>query len=190
MIDFIKKILKIIFNKNEKQDKMDPVDEFNQVEIKPTQKRTYKKKKIMTDTEKTFYNRLKVLLPDGYLLFPQINLQSIIDIEEKPRFKNELFRNIDYGIFDEKTLELKLLIELNDYYHNINNKTKNRDKKVKKLIKEAGYNLTSFWLNKPNKDEYIIYIFKTYLEEKGTHPTSNINEIFNNNILKDEEEIL
>lgn len=181
MIKFLKKLLKLFF---------DIKEETPKVETKSPQQRTYTKKRIMTETELKFYNRLKKLLPNGYIIFPQINLQSIIDIEENPRFKNELFRNIDFGVFDENTLDLEFLIELNDHYHNTNNKTKSRDKKVKTLLKQSGYQLTTFWLNMPNNDEYILGIYNKYLKEKGTPPTSDIIENSNNNIINNNDEII
>ncbi len=47
---------------------------------------------------------------------PQVNLASIIKKEKDfpTQYQNELYRNIDFGIFDKDTMEVKLLIEIND----------------------------------------------------------------------------
>ena len=65
--------------------------------------KTYSAKgSIMTDCEKSFFETFKQIVPPGYIVQPQINLASIIDKENQHRYRNELFRNIDFGIFNEQ----------------------------------------------------------------------------------------
>ena len=56
-------------------------------------------------------------------------------IKKNTKYHTELFRNIDFGIFN-KDFELLLLIELNDKSH-IQRNRKIRDRKVKNILKEC-----------------------------------------------------
>ncbi len=111
----------------------------------------------MTYNERIFYNKL-IELEDEYNLKiqPQINLATIIKKKNNNYYKrvNELFRNIDFGIFSKNYNDLLLLIELNDKSHN-KKERKLRDEKVKDIVKEAGIKLITFYTNFPNKEEYI-----------------------------------
>lgn len=69
----------------------------------------------MTNAEKDFYQKLKPL-EKKYKIIPQVNLGAIIEKKSSIKYRNELFRNIDYGIFT-KDFKLLLLIELNDSSH-------------------------------------------------------------------------
>lgn len=122
---------------------------------------SYCKKRIMSNEEIKFYNLLNSILENKYIIWPQINLAAVINKKNDynysnnyRKFQTELFRNIDFGIFDKETLDLLLLIELNDNTHN-NLDRKKRDNKVKEICNKCGYNIISFWLNKPNKPEYV-----------------------------------
>lgn len=116
-----------------------------------------KRKKFMTYNERIFYNKL-IELEDEYNLKiqPQINLATIIKKKNNNYYKrvNELFRNIDFGIFSKNYNDLLLLIELNDKSHN-KKERKLRDEKVKDIVKEAGIKLITFHTNFPNKEEYV-----------------------------------
>lgn len=137
------------------------------VELTRTEEKTIKqvnfycKKRIMSTSEIKFYNLLKDVLEGNYIIWPQVNLAAVVDknphyhySNNYRKFQNELFRNVDFGIFDKDTFELKLLIELNDQSHNKPNRKK-RDEKVKLLCNKCGYNLITFWLNKPNEPSYV-----------------------------------
>lgn len=76
----------------------------------------YKKKSIMTNAERCFYNKIRCLEPE-YKVIPQVNLASIISKENNNRYYTDLFRNIDFAIFDTNLQEILLLIELNDETH-------------------------------------------------------------------------
>ena len=85
---------------------------------------------------------------------PQLNLASIINKEGNYKYRNELFRNIDFGIFSKDYKELLLLIEINDKTHNNYNRRK-RDIKVDNIVDNAGIKLIKFYSNYPNKKDYI-----------------------------------
>ena len=135
----------------------------NFVEIKVTNKsetkfvnnNIYTKKKLMTDYEKYFYNILKELEPElNIKIHPQINLASIITKHTNNYYISELFRNIDFAIFDKNYDKLLLLIEINDSTHKTYKRII-RDEKVDAIVKNAGIRLIKFYSNYPNKKDYV-----------------------------------
>lgn len=113
----------------------------------------YNKKVFLTSNEYSFYTKMISLENELHIhIVPQVNLGTIID--KSYGYRNELNRNIDFGIFDSTYKNILLLIELNDNSHNNQNR-KTRDKKVKEICKEAGIKLITFYTSKPNE---IIYV--------------------------------
>lgn len=112
----------------------------------------FKSKKLMTDAEKNFYKIVQYFNVD-YIIQPQINLASIIKIKDKRKI-SELFKNIDYGIFD-KSYNILLLIELNDSTHLLKNRII-RDKKIKNICKKANIPLLTFYTRYKYDKDYII----------------------------------
>lgn len=86
---------------------------------------------------------IKKYLPSNYVLRPQICLASIIEKVDQNTYVNELFRIIDFGVFDQYN-NILLLIEINDRTHNSLNR-KIRDQKVLAICKEAEIPLLTFW---------------------------------------------
>ena len=123
-------------------------------ENQPVQEtKIYIKKNFMTQSELFFYEKIKELETD-YKIVPQINLATIIKKTSKG-YINELFRNIDFAIFDKEYKNLLLLIELNDSTHNDNNR-KDRDLKVKKICNDANIKLIVFYTKYPNEKDYVL----------------------------------
>lgn len=112
----------------------------------------YEKKQFMTQYEKYFYNVINKL-NDKYIIIPQLNLATIINKKNKT-YCNELFRNIDFAIFDKK-FNIKLLIEINDKTH-LQEKRKKRDINIKKICNDANIPIIFFYSKYKNKPEYII----------------------------------
>ena len=112
----------------------------------------YEKKQFMTQYEKYFYNVINKL-NDKYIIIPQINLATIINKKNKI-YCNELFRNIDFAIFD-KNFNIKLLIEINDKSH-LKTKRIKRDINVKKICKDANIPIIFFYSKYKNNPKYII----------------------------------
>lgn len=109
------------------------------------EKNIYKKKNIMTDYEYKFYLILKELEKYNYKVIPQVNLATI----------TELFRNIDFVIFNEDLTDVLLLVEVNDATHNTK-KRKSRDIKVKSICANAGLNLITFYTKYANEKSYVL----------------------------------
>lgn len=140
------------------------VDIVNDIEEKM---HLYEVKPLLTTSELAFYTKIEEL-NNNYVIVPQVNLASIIN-KIHGGYQNELYRNIDFGIFT-KDFKLLLLIELNDNTHN-SHKRKERDLKIKKILDDCNIKILYFYTKYPNEKEYII----NRIQE-------SINGIQNNNI--------
>lgn len=119
------------------------------------EKTVYKKKNIMTDYEYKFYLILKELEKYNYKVIPQVNLATIVEKVNNKKYYTELFRNIDFVIFNEDLTDVLLLIEVNDATHNTK-KRKSRDIKVKSICANAGLNLITFYTKYANEKSYVL----------------------------------
>lgn len=128
----------------------------------------YSIKAFLTPYEFEFYKIIKQLEQQGFIIVPQINLASIIN-KENSKYRSELFRNIDFGIFDNN-FNLKLLIELNDKSHQ-NYERRDRDLKVKKILNDCNIKLINFYTYYPNEKEYVLK--RIYNELETTIKTQN-----------------
>lgn len=63
----------------------------------------------MTKAERDFYDKIKYLEPE-YKVIPQVNSASIVSKENNNRYYTDLFRNIDFAIFDNN-LEKSFIID-------------------------------------------------------------------------------
>lgn len=68
----------------------------------------YEIKPFMTIYERRIYNIL-LKLGDNYKIIPQVNLASIIKKKNNDHYYNDLFRNIDFAIFDRDCDNLLLI---------------------------------------------------------------------------------
>lgn len=118
------------------------------------------KDRLLTRTEVEYYNVLNAYFGDDYLILPQINLASVID-KEGSGYRSELFRNVDFGIFDFNFRPV-LLIEINDNTHFRKDRIE-RDKKVADICKKAHIPLVTFWTKDGLNQEYIYKTIKKYL---------------------------
>lgn len=148
IIEFIKKILGIKNITEEKKEKI----------------KIYAKKEFMTKYELDFYKKIKEL-DNEYNIIPQINLATIVKKINKG-YINELFKNIDFAIFDKEFNNVLLLIELNDNTHNKLNR-KDRDLKVKKICNDANINLITFYTKYPNEKDYVLNRIKEELKKQN-----------------------
>jgi hypothetical protein len=163
LVKLFEKFLKFIFdwissfiNKKEKNNNY-PVRKTN----------FYTKKNYMTETEKRFYDVFISIVGDSYVVHPQINLASVIKKNGNFKFQSELYRNVDFGIFNKHTHELLLLIEINDETH-YKYSRKKRDVGVENLCKEAGYDFIKFWVNQPNDYNYVEQRINNILKKNTT----------------------
>lgn len=132
----------------------------------------YYKRKYMSDCELNFYNKIKELENEEYKVIPQVNLATIITKENKS-FQGELFRNIDFAIFDKNFQNLLLLIELNDSSHKKSSRIK-RGIKVKKICDSANIKLITFYTNFANEKDYVINRIKKEILTENTKIDSEV----------------
>ena len=113
----------------------------------------YEKKKLMTPTEIKFFHAIKNATPKGFVALPQINLATIINRVDEHKYQNELFRNIDFVIFDLETNPI-VLIEINDGTH-LKQERIIRDKNIKYVCDKAGLPIITFWTQYGIDPDYI-----------------------------------
>ena len=124
----------------------------------------YEQKEFMSYYEKYFYDILKDIERDyDVIVQPQVNLASVIEKNIKHKYVNELFRNIDFGIFDKNFHKLLLAIEINDSSH-LKKDRLIRDLKVEKILNQANIKLIKFYTNMPNEKLYVTNRILTYLD--------------------------
>lgn len=114
---------------------------------------SYEKKCLMTEIEKKFYDAIKNGVSDNHIVLPQVNLATIIKKQGDFKYQNELYRNVDFGVFD-KDYNCVLLIEINDETHT-DPKRKKRDIKVKEIVQSASIPLVTFYTKYGINQEYI-----------------------------------
>ena len=119
------------------------------------------KDSLMTDCEKKFFQVIKDIAGASYIVQAQVNLASIIDKESVAKYRNELFRNVDLGIFDSDYKPV-LLIEINDPTHKTKER-RDRDIKVHKICKAANIPLITFWTDYGVDEGYIRHRMSEYL---------------------------
>ena len=104
----------------------------------------FKKQSLLTATEVKYLQVLNAIIGENYLIYPQINLASVIEKKGGSGFRTELFRNADFGIFNYDFTPI-LLIEINDNTHFRADRAE-RDEKVLEICKSAKLPLVTFWV--------------------------------------------
>ena len=111
------------------------------------------RKALLSHMEQQFWAALKQGVPANYYVFPQINLASFIEKTDDSRYRNELFRNVDFLITDEQFAP-KIVVEINDQTH-LDKDRRTRDEKVLNILEEAGIPLLKLWTSYGVNEEYI-----------------------------------
>lgn len=137
---------------------------------------------MITANEQLFFKALQELIPQGYHVFPQINLATFIERTDNAAYRNELFRNVDFLVTDA-AFAPKIAIEINDPSHHDAERRK-RDEKVAMICEEAGVPLVTLWTNYGVNREYIQKRITMALEtppvrvahfkEKSAEPMENV----------------
>lgn len=111
------------------------------------------RKTLITANEQQYFTALRELVPEGYCVFPQINLATFLEKTDDSSFHNELFRNVDFLVTDA-AFAPRIVIEINDPSHREYNRRK-RDIKVLEICEEAGIPLITLWTNYGVNRDYI-----------------------------------
>ena len=121
-----------------------------------------KRQNLVTECEREFYVLLYLAVGDGYAIFSQVSLNSIIDKRLQGAFRNELFRTIDFVIANKMTSEPLVLVELNDATHK-KAERKLRDQKVAEICAAAQMPLVTFWTTDTHSVESVKAALSKYL---------------------------
>lgn len=136
----------------------------------------YKVKCLMTNYERYFYSILIELESElDIKVHPQLNLSSVIEKITKTKYQNELFRNIDFALFDKYYNKLLLLIEINDTTH-MSKSRRERDQKVTDICAKANIKLIKFYSKYPNEKDYVKNRIKKELNNSSNMITTDIND--------------
>lgn len=111
------------------------------------------KKSLISKSEQCYFAAFKEALPEGYFVFPQVNLAAFVNKTDNSRYQNELFRNVDFLITDSGYVP-KIAVEINDQSHLYNDR-RSRDEKVKQILEEAGIPLLKLWTSYGVRPDYI-----------------------------------
>lgn len=146
---------------------------YNPKPVKNKQTYKYTEKKFITKQERYFFNIFKELEKElNIIVHPQLNLASIIN-KCGGKYRNELFRNIDFAFFSKDYEKLLFLVEVNDKTH-LKYKRRKRDNRVKEICSDANIKLIIFDTRYDNTKEYIINrIKKAYNEMCSTEEIKN-----------------
>ena len=154
-IEITLEIVFIIEQRRKKEEKEEKAErlKINTEHIKESElseEKIYFKKRIITNIERIYYNKIKNIIPSNYILQVQIPLCSIVNKKRNYTYRNQLFRVLDYGIFDKEG-NVIVIIELNDSTHYRQERIE-RDYKVQEILKNAEIPLITIWAN-DRKDE-------------------------------------
>lgn len=145
-------IIIVVFQSSRKE-KSHALNQPQEIPVSPNKDFFYSKKPLMSGIEIKFHNAFEIAVNNEYIVLPQVNLGTIIQKNGKFKYHNELFRNIDFCIFDKSYFPL-LLIEINDETHNRRDRIE-RDKKVKEISASAGLPLITLHTKYGINQEYI-----------------------------------
>ena len=109
--------------------------------------------RLISQNEAEYFKAIASAIPVDYHVFPQINLASFIDRTDNARYRNELFRNVDFLITDSE-YSPKIVVEINDQTH-LERDRRERDEKVAKICEEAGIPIIKLWTSYGVQPDYI-----------------------------------
>ncbi len=100
---------------------------------------------LMNVPERKFFENLHKVVPENYVIFPQVVLSSIVDVtitkKEAMGWRNKINRKtIDFVLFERPYYKPVLAIEYDGKTHNSPSRRK-RDKEVEKILNSAGIDI-------------------------------------------------
>ncbi len=119
------------------------------------------KQALMTRAEQNFYNAIISTIPQGFHVYPQVNLATFIRRTDGAHYQNELYRNVDFLITNEFYVP-RIVIEINDSTH-MDRKRQERDKKVHDILEEAGIPIFTLWTSYGINQNYIARKIEEFL---------------------------
>lgn len=99
------------------------------------------KSSILTERELKFYNQIKKLIPEDYVIAPKVGMKDFIEIKSKKDFMKHFGhisqKHIDFLICNKERLHPVLGIELDDLSHKQTSRAE-RDKMVNEIYNQIG----------------------------------------------------
>ena len=142
------------------------------------EKKYYIKIPVLNRKEEEFFEYTRKYLDKNFIITPQVNLQTIIETDTRTR-NNELFRSLDFVIFNKEYYIPMLAIELNGKHHYTKEYWKKRDNSIKEILKSCELELIEINMEEFDK------INKNFIDEIN----KKINKIYNEN-LKEIKELI
>lgn len=118
------------------------------------------KPRYISPCEEEYFEIIKSLLNPEYKIFPQVPLSQLVEKHSQANYKTELFRVIDFCIFDSQYYPV-LCIEINDATH-VNKSRAKRDSKVSEILQSARIPLVVFWTYEGIEVAFIKKTLKPY----------------------------
>jgi hypothetical protein len=118
------------------------------------------KPRFVSPCEMEYLTLIKSMLKPEYIIIPQVPLSQIVEKHAPTNYKNELFRVVDFCIFDADYYPL-LCIEINDTTH-LKKDRAQRDSKVSQILQSARLPLVSFWTYEGINQDKIKKCLKQY----------------------------
>jgi hypothetical protein len=118
------------------------------------------KPRYVSPSEQEYLNLIKSILRPEFIIFPQVPLSQIVEKHSPSNYKNELFRVVDFCVFDTDYYPI-LCIEINDNTH-LNKDRVQRDSKVSAILKSARLPLVTLWTYEGASIEKIKKALKPY----------------------------
>ena len=128
-----------------------PVNAYPKMQLQPNNNQynpnnSYKKAQVLTEREKNFYETIRLIAEKHNLnVSAKMRLADIVNVSDDIQKKSSLWRtkfgqisqkHIDFALQDKTNLEIKLLIEIDDYTHQRADRIE-RDKFVDSVCKQA-----------------------------------------------------
>ena len=101
----------------------------------------YKNPNFISYSERSFYKILDSLVPQNYYIFPQVSLNSLLKVDKQGKeywqYINKIKqKSVDFVIVAKDNFDPKLVIELDDFFHNYQSRIE-RDEFVNEALNEA-----------------------------------------------------
>ena len=111
------------------------------------------KNRILTGTEKKFYDGIKSAVGLRYVVKPRVALADVIRREDGSKCHDDELGEMDFGVFDLQN-RLKVFIEIRGMRRRGKQRRKTY-KKVRKICKKVGIPVVTFWAKYGVLNDYI-----------------------------------
>ena len=109
-------------------------EDFKELDERPRQ---FTKKRLLTKSEHKFFYYLMEAKPKGIAITCKPGLWAVVQNIHKEGRNKISQKHLDFALYDWKTMEVKLVIELDDPSH-LREKVQQRDKTKDDILKDAG----------------------------------------------------